>query len=150
MVRLIEGGEGVAILDHPKQFLFEFPSPQRFVQARTPRVAKGSKPAPTLPPVPAGYWQGAFVLTADLTWLREDEAVAISALVRMREGGEYLSLFTVEIDPTQGRQLWQSRPLFSMFGCAFQATQTKGAGDVRLPFWVLMTDGLTTEAPASL
>lgn len=148
MTRIVEGGEGVATFFQPEQMLFEWPpkrkqrgdgSPILSARRRTPAqsvVADGQTER-----APDGYWMGEFVLTADVSWLRPDEAIEISALVRMRSGGEYLELFSVEIDPSQGRTLFQTRPLYSLFGCAFRARQTKGGGDARLPFWVMNVAG---------
>lgn len=142
MTRLVASGEGVATLFQGEEFLFEWPprnmqtrNETSILSARRKSPQNALAAAGNSPAAPEGYWMGAFVLTADLTWLRPDEAIEISALVRMRSGGEYLELFAVEIDPSQKRTLFQSRPLFSLFGCAFRARQTRGTGHARLPFW---------------
>jgi len=138
MVRIVEGGEGVAILNPPQQRFFEFP-PTRLQRVPEPNAA-GRARGTQAPPAAEGFWLGAFVLTVDLTWLRDGEALTLEALVRMQAGSEYLTLFETEFTRSQGRRLWQSRPLYSLFGCAFQGTQTQGTSDVRLPWFVVQVD----------
>jgi hypothetical protein len=138
MILIPEDGQGTASLFDAPQTLFDFPARRHWTQP-PPRVV-GRQSVPVEPHPTSGPWKGAFVLTVDLSWLNADQEVAIEGQVRVDEEGANQSLFTVRLDRSQGRLTWQSRPLYSRYGCAFVATQVAGTGRAVLPWWVVQLD----------